>query len=189
MRPILKASVGLSVCAAALASAVLAGSALSAPTPGSAAPSASAREVPVAPPLPVLGGAELPEAASAPPAESEWASAPEVGASRGALSSNCKARLVREWLRVTCTRSPGVGLVAGDPALVKLRSGFTESPLEMTSIADMAVRRGTSAIVSFVSANIGTTSVTTAEGQLVQVGWREGAPHPLFVAYAAHQAK
>lgn len=174
--------------------------ALSAPGPSTLAPTgapsalpttrASAAASAAAPPAkPTLDGAALPTTSSAPPAEADWASAPEVGASRGALSPDCKAKLVREWLRVTCARSPGVGLVAGDPALVRLRSSFQESPLEMKSVADIAVRRGASTIVSFVSASIGTTSVTAAEGQLVQVGWRDAEPHPLLVAYPTRPAR
>jgi hypothetical protein len=174
--------------AVAITAAALGGRALSAPSASpSPKPSASASAPPRA--LPTLNGEGLPATPSSPPAEADWASATEVGASRGALSKDCKAKLVREWLRVTCVRSPGVGLVAGDPALVKLRSGFQESPLEMTSVADVAVRRGASTIVSFVSADIGTTSVTAAEGLVVQVGWRDGEPHPLLVSHPPRPAK
>lgn len=184
-KSVVQALAGLSIGAVVATSLALGGVAEGGPPSGSAAPRSSspktAEEPPQASPL---VEADIPKTESPAPEEADWMSAPAIALNRGAWASGCSGKRVREWVRITCAGSPGVGLVAGDPKLVKLHANVDETPpLKMVSSADIAVRAGASVVVTFVGARSGLSSISAVEGPTFQMGWREGAG-PLLIGYA-----
>jgi hypothetical protein len=152
-----------------------------APTSGasaSAAPSSGALAAQAAP----VKGADLPTDPSPAPAASEWVGARSVTVSHGAVPP-CRFELLREWLRIVCDGAPGAGLVAGDSKSVRVWSLEAETDAKLKSGVELPLRRGQSFIVGFLGTAPGYSASSTAEGPLVQIGWREGTPDPIIIAF------
>jgi hypothetical protein len=150
--------------------------------PGSPSASASAAPAPAGPPPTPVKGADIPADPSPAPTAADWDGARAVSVSHGVVPP-CRLSLVREWLRIVCDGSPGAGLVAGDPKSVRVWSLEAETDDKLKSGVDLELRRGRSFIVSFLGTAPGYSASSTAEGPLVQIGWREGTADPIITAY------
>lgn len=167
-----------------------------------AGPSASAS---AAPPPPVVRGVDIPTERSKPPTPKEWKDARPVSLNAGQLEeeakhspnswnsrSECSAKVLREYLRVSCPNWIGVGLVAGDPKDVRVwisgKSAWdeaTQTMLHPTALADVPLRRGQSTIVNFIVFDGGDYgSATLGEAATLIVSWRDGEPDPYIVMAA-----
>lgn len=164
------------------ASAPVPATAAEAPTAApEAAPSASATAT-LPPPLPVIHGADIPSEPSKRPREAEWKQATRYSVTRG-VPGRCELLLLREWLRVTCADSPGIGLVAGDPRDVTARvAGETSSTL-FSSTAEFPLTRGTSRIFAILGFDGGGYGITLGEDSQLSVTWREGDSNPILALY------
>lgn len=155
----------------------------------SASPSTSTSASAAPPPLPTVRGADLPAERSSPPTPAEWKGAREVALHADLPRKPCSAKLLREYLRVTCPDLVGVGLVAGDPKDVRVwvqsKFGWDEKLQKSTSptaLADVPIRAGESTVVNFTGLDGGGyDSVTVAETATLIVSWRRGAPDPWIV--------
>lgn len=146
-------------------------------------PASSATTAPSATaPTKTLTSTDVPAELGADPSDADWKGAGSVDVSRGTMPAGCSARTRDGWVRIVCHESPGVGLVAGDGKLARLRSTYDDAGA-MTSVADLGVRPGTSAIVTFIAAEKGTTTMSSVEGPTFQLGFREGATAPALFAY------
>lgn len=95
-------------------------------------------------PGPVTPLAEItfPDQKSAPPKLGEWLDAPIVGLSRlGPAAAGCRARLVREWMRIRCVGQVfAVSLLAGTPDGIAFWIGGTDG--DVFGEVLMPLRRG-----------------------------------------------
>jgi len=153
------------------------------PSPsGTPAPSAS---VAVAPPRPVIHGADIPLAESAAPSAAEWSSGKPVAPTRGS-AEHCELTLLREWLKVRCPGMVGVGLVAGEPRGVTARvvgTLFTDegAPGDVAAILVLPLRRGEARIVSFDDSAFEYDGAALIEGGILSVLWRANRADPVLV--------
>ncbi|MFO0587391.1 MAG: hypothetical protein U0441_07625 [Polyangiaceae bacterium] len=140
------------------------------------APSASAAATPEVQ-SPLVRGADIPASPSPKPKESEWKEARKVAAN--VPDKQCDLTIVREWLRVTCHRVVGVGLIAGEPKDVTVWAAGTifEDPPSV-SIAQFPLTRGASRIFALTEIMSDWDWVGFAEGGTMSVVWREGDPDP-----------
>lgn len=169
----------------------------------SAGLSASASAVP--PPPPAVRGTDIPTERSKPPTPKEWKDARPVSLNAGQREeeakrspnswnsrSECSAKVLREYLRVSCPNWIGVGLVAGDPKDAQVwisgKSAWdeaTQTMLHPTALADVPLRRGQSTIVNFIVFDGGDYgSASLGEAATLIVSWREGEPDPYIVMAA-----
>jgi hypothetical protein len=152
---------------------------------GAQTASASASASAAAPPPP-LRGADIPTEASKPPTPSEWKAARAVSI-EGPVKPNCSFKLLREYLRVSCSEWVGVGLAAGDPTDVRVfvagkfgwGSGASERTVP-TALADVPLRRGQGHIVSFNDVDWGYESGTFGDAGHLIVSWRDGDADPII---------
>ena len=106
-----------------------------------AGPVDAAKDTPAAPVTP-LAEMVFPDQKSPTPKLSEWLSAPLVGLSRsGPAAAGCRARLVREWMRIRCVGQVfAVSLLAGTPEGIAFWIGGTEG--DVFGEVLMPLRRG-----------------------------------------------
>ncbi|NUP07482.1 MAG: hypothetical protein HOW73_15640 [Polyangiaceae bacterium] len=161
---------------------------------GPAGSTSAATSSAAAPPAPKqLVAADIPAEASEAPKGKEWESARLIAPNRGNFIGGCKMRALREWIRVSCESYHGAGLVAGDPAGVKVWAegelwGFDAKTNTSTTshvTVDLPVRRGESRIVTFVdfSEGDGYGPAMAGEAETLIVTWRAGEAEP-YIAVA-----
>lgn len=184
----LSLSLGLVISAGALFAAVTAESAPPDAT-ASAAPSASASASNAPPPLPLLRAADIPADASPEPQKKEWETGKQVRPTRYD-GAPCTFTLVREWLRVACTRRVGGTLVAGDPADVKI-AAFGNPASVLTGMGDTGpgytsitfrIRRGDTKVFSLMETVWwGYNGAKLVETEKIALVWREGREDPVLL--------
>jgi hypothetical protein len=147
----------------------------------SAAPTGSASTAALAS-LPTLSGAAIPTDASSVPKAAEWAAAVPVRVNRGDQGS-CNAVLLREWLRLSCPKWIGGGLVAGDPKGVAITAFGDATAPENQALTTLVVplRRGEATIVTFLQLGQEYNSAAYAEGGMLSITWRAGHADPMLV--------
>ncbi len=146
-----------------------------------AAPSGSASASP-APLLPTVRGADIPTETSDKPKESEWKEGRKVRPNRG--GDGCELIVVREWLRVLCKDTGGLGLVAGDPKGVTLWTGGTVFSVGgATALVQFPLTRGASRIVGLTRIASDWDWVGLGDGGMMSVTWRDGEPDPIVGIY------
>lgn len=137
--------------------------------------------------LPLLRGADIPAEASPKPKESEWKEARKVQAN--VPDKRCDLAVVREWLRVSCRRTVGLGLIAGDPKDVTLWNGgtFWDNPPAL-AIVQFPLTRGASRIVAFTDLSFDWDWVGFEEDGTMSVTWREGDADPRIAFHRTRES-
>ena len=140
---------------------------------------------PAAAPFPIVRGADLPSAESAPPSATEWSGGPRVAPTRGSAGL-CELTVVREWLQVRCPTMVGVGLVAGNPRGVSVRvlgrmfvDGMDGG--DAAAVVVLPLRRGDARIVGFDDSAFEYDGATLTESGVLSVLWRTDRPDPVLV--------
>lgn len=153
---------------------------------GAQVPSASgsSSESAKPPPPPPLRGSDIPSEASKPPTPAEWKTGRPVTVD---VWSYCSAKVLREYLRVSCPNDIGVGLVAGESkdvrAWVSGNYGWDFNTREWgtpVAMIDLPLRRGQGHLVSFNTVADGGYVGTVADGGHLIVNWREGDADPVI---------
>lgn len=161
---------------------------------------ATASAAPVLPP--VLRGESIPTSPTDRPAEKEWRDATQVSPNKAILWRDCSFRVLRDWLRVSCERVQGAGLVMGDPKGVQINAFADTSvgdelahlppPLRGVSkvLATLPVRRGESRVLQVYQiwgagpyGNLEWVPVYH-----VAVQWREGRADPTITVASTCRA-
>lgn len=181
-----RAAISLLLAVAALALGGLAAWALPSGSPSSAA-SSSASSALVASAAPLVRGAQIPPQRSSPPPVAAWRDAQSVGFSRSS-AMDCRAELLREWLRVQCRNYTGVGLVAGDPK--EVRTTLTGLPPglqpygktgESLVTVELPLVRGASYVLTFLGLGSDYEGNMIDEADTLHVSWRLGAADPTLL--------
>jgi hypothetical protein len=196
------ATVSIAACSmgvfAALAGSSAASSGASEPSAGapSGATTASSSAEAAPPARPVIRGAEIPTERSEAPKAADWKDAKLVAPNRDLRDDNafvrnrCSFRLIREWMRVSCTNAVTVTFIAGEPKGVKTwvsgtplgwNEALQQSNMSLGTI-DVPIVRGQSFIASihYVESDYG--GAMAVAGDTVHLAWREGMEDPqLFV--------
>lgn len=138
----------------------------------------------------LVAGAQIPTERSNPPPPAAWKDAKSVGLSRSS-AMDCRALLVREWLRVQCRNYAGVGLVAGDPK--EVRTSLTGLPPglqapgesgESVVYVELPLIRGASYVVTFLGLGSDYEGNMIDEADTLQVSWRAGEADPIVLMTA-----
>lgn len=141
-----------------------------------------------APPLPVIHGADIPSEPSERPKEAEWKDARNYSVTRG-HPDRCQLSVVREWLRVVCKDSPGIGLVAGDPkGVTTWIQGDLQYLHPLAAVVELPLTRGASRIVTILDLDGGEyDGLGVGEDSQLSVTWRAGEANPVIALYQINE--
>lgn len=169
------------LAALAIVAVVSVGSSAAAPATSSAVVVA-----PPAQPAPIRGDA-IPASTSPMPKPGEWDEAPVVALARNAEASQCRARLVREWLKIHCDKTLGaIRQLAGSPTGVALwlapapeAEGWESKDAEII----VPLRRGERRVFQLFDLQFGTYGGPgwPDAGSIVEARWLEGEKDPVVV--------